>query len=172
MFGPAGTCGLAGAAPRPSGIRRQKNPVELSVHEQPPATPLMPPASTTRGAMFAASVTSSRMLLSVVCVIAIFVLSGEKDALSDPSVTSITGRSVPVATSFAMMRWVPPITRGPLLRGLMRDPARPIHGAVTSASVGMLLRYDSSIVLRSRESETAGAGSALMMSATTLGGVL
>jgi hypothetical protein len=64
----------------------------------------MPPASTTRGAIVARSVTSSRMLLSVVCVIATFPLSGEIDAPIDPSATSIKGRSAPVATSFATMR--------------------------------------------------------------------
>src|SRR5688572_32292967 len=149
MFGPAGTRGLAGAAPRPSGIRRQKNPVELSIHEHPPARPLMPPERTTRGAGPAASATRRRILSSVVWVIAILLPSGENDAPSDPSCTSINGHSLPDAMSFTTMRWVPPITRGPLLRGLMRDPARPIQGAVTSASVGMLLRYDSSMVLRS-----------------------
>ena len=35
--------------------------------------------------------------------------------------------SAPVATSFSTSAVVAPITRGPLLRGLIRDPASPIH---------------------------------------------
>ena len=171
MFGIEGTTGAAGAGPRPAGTMLQRKPVESSSQLHPPPRPLMPRSTTVVTPPVATSATSSRMVFAAVCVMAIFLPSGEKLAPNDPSAGSANLRSVPVATSFNVRPMVPLSTWLPLVRGLMRDPPRRNIGDATSASVGMLRRCVISIVFRSGDNATPGNGSASMMSTMTFGGV-
>ena len=111
------------------------------------------------------------MLLVIVTVTAIFFPSGEKLAVYVPPGGRTRFRSAPVDMSLSARRVGPFSTRGPLVRGLMRDPASPWKGADTSAMVAMLRRWESSITVRSGDIETPGSGAASMMSAMTFGGV-
>src|SRR5258706_6808596 len=98
-------------------------------------------------------------------------LSGDQMTYDNAAgVGPLMRRSVPSATRFKTSPVMPPGSCGPVVRGLMRFPARRSMGAASSAIVGMLRCSSSSSHWRSGEMLAEGSGGAARISKSYFGG--
>jgi len=120
-----------------------------------------------------ASATQSASPESRVCTNAIVRLSG--DQLTNDKAAGVgtaMRRSEPSATRLSTSAVIGPGSCGPVVRGLMRLPARRSIGCASSAIVGMLRCSRRRSHCRSGETLAAGSGGVSRISTMTRGGSL
>ena len=174
MVGPTGVCGATGAEARPSGTNSQSSLAPPGSHWQGgPLVALRIGPVSARVCPVTGSATQRASPESRVWTNAIVRLSGDqltKDSAA--GVGTAMRRSDPSATRFRTRPVMGPGSWGPLVRGLMRLPARRSIGWASSAMVGMLRCSSSRSHWRSGLTFATGSGGMSRMSTMTCGGVL
>jgi hypothetical protein len=172
MFGPVGTSGSAGGAPRLGGTKRQRSAVLSESHSHgAPQTAFSDAVLIAFAWPVAGSPIHSSMPVSRVWVNANRLPSGEKPIhASFGFCGSVTLISVPSASVFSVMLRSAWKRCGPLVRGLMRMPASRCIGCATSEIGGMLARSSSAITSPAGLTAAVGSGGASRMSTISFGG--
>ena len=179
-FGPVGTSGSAGGAPRPSATKRHRSARLSSSHSHgaprlpygEPAAPLSDAVVTAFTRPVADSAIHSSMPAARVAVNASIRPLGEKATqLSVAPGGVATVVCTPVLRFSSVMPMSVDGRCGPFVRGLTRYPASRYIGCASSLMDGMLRRSSSATVSRDGLTSAVGSGGASRMSTMTCGGV-
>ncbi len=173
-MGPVGTIGRLGAGPRPLGIARQRSTGSRASHSHGlvahAALSASPPMA--RAAPVTTSAIHNSMRVSRTTATA-----NRRPSAENPSGIRFAGlgrlarRSAPSPIGLKTRPVTPGVRCGPLVRGLMRWPARRSIGCASSAMGGRLRRSTSATTSRVGLTTTWGSGGASSMSTMTRGGV-
>ncbi len=177
MFGPGGTNGSVGAAPRLVLVNAHSSEAPCATHLHAYGDCVEPSALFSCAGVIAFAVpvavspTHNSMPVSLVCVNAKRVLSGEKPIQPIAGLGgSVTFRSVPSdGLLMSRLRYRTARCR-PLVFGLMRTPPMRNIGWASSARDGMLARSSTAIAAPDALSSTVGGGAASSTSTMALGG--
>src|SRR5688572_11217818 len=171
MLGPVGTP-IVGAEPRLGDTNSQSSDPPSPTHSQGvPSVAFSCAGVVDLACPVAESPIQSSMPLSRCCVNAKRLPSGEKPIHDSIGLGgSVTFLSLPSAIDFRVIARDNCARYGPLVRGLMRTPARRYIGCDSSAMVGMLARSNSATTSRAGLSSTVGGGGASRMSTMAFGG--
>ena len=171
-FGPVGTVGAAGAAPRAGGIAMQSNCPPVPTHVQPaPNTPFTASPPTACALPVALSPIHRSMPVSRVFVKAKRAPSAEKPIhVSCGESGTVTARVAPSAVDFSERPFAVRARCRPLVLGSMRRPARRSIGRASSAIVGMGARSSTAATSFEGLRKTSGGGGASRTSTIAFGG--